>query len=146
MEKTTFIVGLDGSDAGARALAFAVDRAKAVGDCTIVVCYVIEWSPFAFQTAEENAQRFKRREEEIAMAHERVLDPAIGAISTQGVDVVGIVRHGNAPEILHALARERKAKQIIVGRASNQGLKARLFGGSAAKLASTSTVPITIIP
>lgn len=146
MEKTTFIVGLDGSDAGARALAFAKDRAKAVGDCLIVICYVIEWSPFAFQTAEENAQRFKRREEEIAMARERVLDPALTKAQEEGFDIVGIVRHGSASEIIHALARERKAKQIIIGRAGNLGLKARLFGGVAAKLATTSTLPVTIIP
>ena len=76
MEKTTFIVGLDGSETGARALAFAKDRAAAIGDCAIVICYVIEWSPFTFQTAEENRERHKRREAEIAMAHERVLNPA----------------------------------------------------------------------
>ena len=146
MDKTTFIVGLDGSDAGERALDFAKDRAKAVGEATIVTCYVIEWSPFAFQTAEENAQRFKRREEEIAMAHERVLDPAITKAQSEGFDVTGVVRHGSAATILHALARQQKATQIIIGRASNSGLKARLFGGVAAKLATTSTIPVTIIP
>lgn len=146
MEKTTFIVGLDGSDAGERAFAFAKDRARAVGDARIVVCYVIEWSPFAFQTAEENAERFKRREEEIAMAHARVLDPALAKAQADGFDATGIVRHGSAASILHALARQQKATQIIIGRASNTGLKARLFGGVAAKLASTSTVPVTIIP
>lgn len=146
MSKTTFVVGLDGSDAGARALAFAKDRARAVGDCTIVLCYVIEWSPFSFQTPEENEQRHKRREEEIAMARERVLDPALEQAKADGFDVAGIVRHGDAADILEALARERGAKQIIIGRVGTRGLKARIFGGVAGRLVATATVPVTIIP
>lgn len=146
MSKTTFVVGLDGSDAGARALAFAKDRARAVGDCTILICYVIEWSPFSFQTPEENEQRHKRREEEIAMARERVLDPALEQAKADGFDVAGIVRHGDVADILEALARERGAKQIIIGRVGTRGLKARIFGGVAGRLVATATVPVTIIP
>lgn len=146
MGQTTFIVGLDGSDAGARALAFAKDRAKAAGDCKIVICYVIEWSPFTFQTAEENAQRHKRRENEIAMAHERVLDPALTSAKAEGFDIEGIVRHGDAADIIDALAREHDAKQIMIGRVGTKGLKARIFGGVAGRLATTATVPVTIIP
>ena len=146
MEKTTFIVGLDGSETGARALAFAKDRATAIGGCAIVICYVIEWSPFTFQTAEENRERHKRREAEIAMAHERVLDPALTMSKAEGFDMEGIVRHGDAAEILDTLARERGAKQIIVGRIGARGLKSRLFGGVAGRLAATASVPVTIIP
>lgn len=146
MSKTTFVVGLDGSDAGARALAFAKERATAVGDCTIVICYVIEWSPFSFQTPEENEQRHKRREEEIAMARERVLDPALTQAKTEGFDAVGIVRHGDAAEILDALASERGAKQIIIGRVGTRGLKERIFGGVTGRLVAAASVPVTIIP
>ena len=146
MSKTTFVVGLDGSDAGARALAFAKDRAKADGACTIVLCYVIEWSPFSFQTAEENEQRHKRREEEISMARERVLDPAIAHASADGFTVEGIVRHGDAAEILDALAQEHGAKQIIIGRVGTRGLKERIFGGVTGRLMATASVPVTIIP
>lgn len=146
MEKATFIVGLDGSETGARALAFAKDRATAIGDCAIVICYVIEWSPFTFQTAEENRERHKRREAEIAMAHERVLDPALTMTRAEGFDIEGIVRHGDAADILDGLARERGARQIIVGRIGARGLKSRLFGGVAGRLAATASVPVTIIP
>jgi nucleotide-binding universal stress UspA family protein len=146
MEKTTFIVGLDGSETGGRALAFAKDRANAIGDCVIIICYVIEWSPFTFQTAEENRERHKRREAEIAMAHERVLDPALTMTRAEGFKIEGIVRHGDAAEILDGLAREHGAKQIIVGRIGARGIKSRLFGGVAGRLAATASVPVTIIP
>jgi len=146
MSKTTFVVGLDGSDAGARALAFAQDRAKAVGDCTIALCYVIEWSPFSFQTPEENEQRHKRREEEIELAHSSVVDPAVTAAKAEGFDVVGIVKHGDASEILDAIAKERGAAQIIIGRVGTRGLRERIFGGVTGRLVASASVPVTIIP
>ena len=57
MSKTTIVVGLDGSDAGKRAVEFAKTQAKLIGDCSIAMCYVIEWSPFSFQTAERGEGR-----------------------------------------------------------------------------------------
>ncbi|MDX8347872.1 universal stress protein [Cognatiyoonia sp. IB215446] len=146
MSKTTFVVGIDGSDAGERAVAFAKARAKAVGDCAITLCYVIEWSPFSFQTPEENEQRHKRREEEISMAHSRVLDPAVTDAKKDGCEVSGIVRHGDAAEILDDLAKELDAAQIIVGRVGIRGLKERVFGGVTGRLVASASVPVTIIP
>jgi nucleotide-binding universal stress UspA family protein len=146
MSKTTIVVGLDGSEAGARALAFAKGQAKGIGDCTIAICYVIEWSPFSFQTAEENDQRHKRREEELQLAHERVLDPALAATKAEGLDAVGIVQHGDAADILDAVARKHGATQIVVGRVGARGLKERVFGGVTGRLAASASVPVTIIP
>ncbi|WP_106745794.1 universal stress protein [Yoonia maritima] len=146
MTETVFVVGIDGSDAGERALAFAKDRAKAVGDCTIVLCYVIEWSPFSFQTPEENEMRHKRREEEISMAHSRVLDPAVAATMNDGVNVIGVVKHGDVAEILDGLAKKHEAAQIIVGRVGVRGLRERVFGGVTGRLVASAAVPVTIIP
>ena len=146
MSKTTIVVGLDGSEAGARALAFAKDQAKANGNCTIAICYVIEWSPFSFQTPEENEQRHKRREEELKLAHERVLDPAVDQTKSEGFEVVGIVKHGDAADILDATAKKHDAVQIVVGRVGARGLKERVFGGVTGRLAASASVPVTIIP
>ena len=62
-----FLVGVDDSDCSRRALDFASRRARAMG-ARLVVVYVIEWSPYSFNTPEENEQRHKRREEEIEQA------------------------------------------------------------------------------
>ncbi|WP_299031047.1 universal stress protein [uncultured Sulfitobacter sp.] len=146
MSDTTLIVGLDGSDAGARALDFAKSRAKLIGDCRIVLVYVIEWSPFSFQTAEENEKRHARREEELNLARERVLDPAVKAATAEGCSVEGIVKHGDVADILENLANKHKAAQIIVGRMGERNMKERLFGGVTGRLVAASTVPITVIP
>ena len=56
-----FLVGIDGSDCGDRALAAAVAQARAA-DAELVICYVIAWSPYTFSTPQENAERHRRRE------------------------------------------------------------------------------------
>ncbi|SFD50847.1 Nucleotide-binding universal stress protein, UspA family [Sulfitobacter brevis] len=146
MSKNTIVVGLDGSEAGARALEFAKTQARQIGDCAIVICYVIEWSPFSFQTPEENEQRHKRREEELALARERVLDPAVKETQGSGAEVEGVVKHGDAADILNSVAKKRGAMQIVVGRVGARGLKDRLFGGVTGRLVAVSSVPVTIIP
>ncbi len=150
MAATIMVVGIDGSDAGERALAFAKDRTKArvTGgeEASIVVVYVIEWSPFSFQTAEENERRHKRREEELALAHERILDPAVTKARDEGFEAEGIVRHGNVADILDDIAVEKGAAQIVVGRTGGRRLRDQFFGSVSSRLAATSSVPVTIVP
>lgn len=146
MTTSTIVVGLDGGEAGNRALAFATTQAKLIGDCTLKIVYVIEWSPFSFQTSEENAERHKRREEELSMARERIMDPAVKAATEMGLAVDGIVKHGDVADILDDVAKKDKALQIVVGRVGLRGLKERMFGGVTGRLAVASSVPVTIIP
>lgn len=146
MSATTLVVGLDGSKACERVLDFAKRQARAMESARIVLCYVIEWSPFTFQTAEENEQRHRRREEEIGLARRRVLDPAVEAARGEGFEVEGVVRHGDAAEILDRLAKERGAAQIVVGRVGARGLRDRVFGGVSGRLVASADVPVTIVP
>ncbi|MQQ09693.1 universal stress protein [Epibacterium sp. SM1979] len=139
------VVGLDGADTGDRALAFAKDLAGRMDDCQLILAYVIEWSPFTFQTPEENAARHKRREEELATANERVMDPALAALKEAGFDAVGVVRHGDVAETLNAITSEHKAAQIIVGRASASGFAKRIFGSATQNLVMHADVPVTVV-
>ncbi|UWQ21484.1 universal stress protein [Jannaschia sp. W003] len=146
MEPTYLVVGLDGSPAGERALDFARERARALRDCVIVVCYVVEWSPWTFQTAEENERRHGRREEETRIAHERIVDPAVQRLRGEGLTVEDRVAHGDAAEVLNRLARESGAAQIIIGRVGAQNMVERVFGGVSGRLIASATVPVTIVP
>ena len=139
------VIGLDGTDTGERALAFARDLASQMDACELLAIYVIEWSPFTFQTAEENAQRHKRREEEIALAQSRVVDPAVAALTEAGFAASGLVRHGDVAETLNKLAVENGASQIIVGRASADGFTKRLFGSSTQNLVMHADMPVTVV-
>lgn len=146
MTATTLVVGLDGSPAGERALSFAKEQAKAMNICTIVICYVVEWSPYTFQTPEENEERHIRREQEIKRAHERILDPVAKATRAEGYNVEDHVAHGDVADVLDRIARERGASHIIVGRVGTKGLIERVFGGVSGRLVATATVPVTIVP
>jgi nucleotide-binding universal stress UspA family protein len=140
------VVGLDGSDAGERALAHAKRLARLIGDCELVLAYVIEWTPYSFHTPEELAERHKRREQEIGQAHAHVLDAPAQAAAAEGFRVATEVRHGDPAALLDQIAQERSAEQIVLGRTGARGLRERVFGGISGKLVASATVPVTIIP
>ena len=140
-----FVIGLDGHSSGERALAYARELATKIEDCELLVTYIIEWNPFSFQTPEENAQRHKRREEEIATASERVVAPAVKALQAAGISARGIVRHGDVADTLNEIASEENATQIIICRTSDNGLAQRLFGSSTANLVMHAQVPVTVV-
>jgi len=142
---TTLLVGLDGEGSGHRAVAFASRMASQIKDAEILVVYVIEWSPFSFQTAEENAERHKRREEEISMAQERVVTPAVEQLVNNNIKARGIVKHGDVAATLNAVAVENKADQIIVSRSSEGGFAKRIFGSATANLVMSASVPVTVV-
>ena len=139
------VIGLDGTETGDRALTFAKDLASRVEACELLVVYIIEWSPFTFQTAEENAQRHKRREEEIELATKRIVAPAVQSLEKAGFTASGVVRHGDVAETLNKITVENGGSQIIVGRMSANGISKRLFGSSTQNLVMHADVPVTVV-
>ena len=139
------VIGLDGQSSGEKALDFAKSMAANADSCELIVVYVIEWSPFSFQTAEENAERHKRREEEISIAMERVVDPAVATLKEAGLNARAIVRHGDVADTIDDIAHAEGASQIIIARSSAGGLTTRLFGSSTASLVMHARVPVTVV-
>lgn len=139
------VVGLDGQSSGEKALAFAKNLAVQSDFCELIVVYVIEWSPFSFQTAEENEQRHKRREEEISIAMERVVEPAVADLTEAGFSARAVVQHGDVADTIDQIAHTEGAQQIVVARASAGGLTSRIFGSSTANLVMNARVPVTVV-
>ncbi|SIT80213.1 Nucleotide-binding universal stress protein, UspA family [Yoonia rosea] len=139
------VIGLDGRSSGEKALAFAKSLAEKADDCELIVVYVIEWSPFSFQTAAENAERHRRREEEISIARERVVDPAVADLKAAGLNARAIVRHGDVADTIDSIAHSEGASQIVVARSSDGGLTSRIFGSSTASLVMNARVPVTVV-
>lgn len=142
---TTLVIGLDGHESGDRAVEYGKRMAKLIDGSELLLVYVVEWSPYSFQTPEENAERHKRREQEISVAIERVISPSVEKLEKENVKVRGIVRHGHVADILNAVAKEENAEQIIVGRSSGQGLANRLFGSATSNLVMSAIVPVTVV-
>ena len=140
-----YLVGLDGSECGRRAVAAALRQAKVSGG-SVVLSYVIPWSPFTFSTAEENALRHKRREEELARAAERVLIPEQQRFEAENIACEVVARHGHPAKTLVQLAREHEVSMIVVGVIGDTPLKSRFLGGTASTLIQISPCPVLVVP
>lgn len=140
-----FLVGIDGSPGGERALQAAVELAQA-SHAKLVIAYVIAWSPYTFSTPEENAERHRRREEELSVARSKLLDPLVKRLSENGLEVEALASHGHPARTLVSLAEQHKAKIIVIGRSGDTPLKTRFFGGTAAALTQSATCPVLVVP
>jgi nucleotide-binding universal stress UspA family protein len=139
------IVGVDGSEAGGRAAHFAAAHVGEQG-AQIVVAYVVPWSQYSIQTAEENERRRIAKQQELTDAREMVVEPLVAELAGEDIAVDGIVRHGHPAETLCELAVERGARHIVVGRRGQSKVKSLLFGSTPGNLIQISTVPVTVVP
>ncbi|WP_299348377.1 universal stress protein [uncultured Shimia sp.] len=139
------LLAIDGSPGGERALSYAMERAK-LGGAKLIVAYVIEWSQYSFNTPEENAERHKRREQEISRATDTIVQPAADKLNAAGIDCETIVTHGPPAETIIRLAEKHGVAQIVIGRRGQSGIKALLFGSVAGNLIQTSPVPVVVVP
>lgn len=143
--KDKVLVALDGSECGKRALNAAVNHAK-LADSSLVLAYVIDWSPYSFNTPEENEQRHKRRESEISRAQESILDPEASSLNNSGLEIETVVRHGKIASTLVDLTNEHDISQIYIGRIGESRMQSMIFGSVTVALVQASTVPVTVVP
>jgi nucleotide-binding universal stress UspA family protein len=139
------MVGVDCSECGNRAVKYAAEQARQ-SDARLYVAHVIEWSPFSFSTVQENAERHKRREEEIKRAHGEIIDPVVAALKAEGVDAEGLVHHGHVADTLNALAKTHGVINIILGRQGTSLLKANVFGSVGSRLVQIADCAVTVVP
>ncbi len=142
---STIIVGIDGSEGALRALDFAASQARS-NKQRLLICYVIEWSPYTFNTPSENEQRHRRREEEIERAHNDLIEPQLTRLAQSGVEAEGQVRHGQAASVLKDLGTEVDAAVIVIGRKGTSRLASVMFGSVAGSLVQIADRPVTVVP
>ncbi len=141
----TVVIGVDDSPASRRAVEFAIERYK-VESFALVLVHIINWSPFSFNTPEENEHRHARREAELEAAFEQVITPMKLLAEGAGMAPTIVVRHGNPADGLIGVSREQQADHIIVGRAGERGLREHVFGSVASRLVQHAPVPVTVVP
>lgn len=140
-----YLVGIDCSECGDRALEYAAKKARARG-ARLIVAHVIEWSPYSFNTLEENEKRHARREAELERAHKGIVDPVVARLRDRGIEAEGAIRHGHIARTLKALADEANVDSIIIGRTGTSGLKSHLFGSVPGTLIQIAEQPVTVVP
>jgi nucleotide-binding universal stress UspA family protein len=139
------MVGVDCSECGDRAVKYAAEQARK-SDARLYVAHVIEWSPYSFSTVQENAERHKRRDEEIHRAHGEIIDPIVAALKAEGVNAEGLVHHGHVADTLNALAKSHGVINIILGRQGTSLLKANVFGSVGSRLVQIADCAVTVVP
>lgn len=142
---SALMVGVDCSECGGRAVEYAAAQAKN-SNTRLYIAHIIEWSPFTFSTAEENAERHKRREEELKRAHEEIVNPIVEKLQSEGIDAEGLVRHGHVADTLNALAKSKGVDTIVVGRQGTSMLKAHVFGSVGSRLVQNADCAVTVVP
>lgn len=139
------LVGIDCSNCSQRALEYAASRAEAY-KIQLIVAHVIDWSPYSFNTPQENEERHKRREAELERAHKEIVDPVVSNLRDRGIYARGVIRHGHPAETLNAVAKEMGATNIIIGKTGSSRIKTQLFGSVANTLVQISDSPVTVVP
>lgn len=139
------LVGIDCSECSERALEYAEHWAESA-KLRLIVAHVIEWSPYSFNTPQENEERHQRREAELDRAHKEIVDPVVNGMRERGIDAEGVIRHGHPAETLCDVAAEMGATNIIVGKTGSSRIRAQLFGSVANSLVQISKQPVTVVP
>ena len=142
---TSILIGIDSSTASDRAVSLGLQMALG-SKASVLIVHAIPWSPYSFQTNEENEFRAGERDHEIQAATSQLLEPALAKAKEAGVDATGIARHGHPVELLVDLAEERDVDQIVVGRTGESKMKQVLYGGIPGRLILNSPVPVTVVP
>jgi len=142
---SVLLVGIDCSECGDRAVEYAIQQAR-MSKARLIITHIIEWSQFSFSTVEENAQRHKRREEELQRAHADIIDPLVEKLKAEGLDVIGLVRHGHVADTLDRLARKHGVTNIILGRNGESRFKKKMFGSVGSHLVQSAECAVTVVP
>lgn len=143
------LVGVDQSEAARRAARFALSRAN-LNSWSVTLVHVVNWSRFSFNTQEDNADRPRRRQEEIQRAQAQILDPILAELRESDlpnvVDVKTGVFHGQPSQVLADIAQEAGQDIIVVGRTGESNVKTAIFGSVPSRLVQHAPVPVVVVP
>ncbi len=136
----TILVGLAAGERGAPALDLAAMLARSAAEDLVVATVIPRpWPPSPFGEDRE----FLALAEQLA---ENVLTAARARLR-EDLEVDYLVRHDSSvPAGLLALARERSARQVVLGSSSAGGYGRVSLGGVADRLLHSSELPVTLAP
>jgi nucleotide-binding universal stress UspA family protein len=143
-EPLVFLVGVDGSQPSFRAVEFAARRAAGTTG-RVILAHIVEWTPYSFNTAQENERRHVQRAEELEEAT-KGLQPLLERVRELGAEVSGSVHHGHPAQTLVELAHKHGATHIVVGRTGQSRVRSLLFGSTPSHLIQVTDVPVTVVP
>ena len=140
------VVGVDSSDPSRRPVALPCHLQSRHLAGPMLLVHVVPWSPFSFNTPQENERRHKQHEAEIQAADDQILAPLRQIAQEHGCQADTTVRHGDPVAVLEEIARKESARLLVVGRTGDTGIRERIFGGLPAHLVQAAPVPVVVVP
>ena len=145
----TILCGVDGSEGGWRALEVASAAARARKARLVFVC-VVPRGEFP-----EEMQEFARIEHDAEHSDALLFELVSGGVLERArvlaekadvTDAEYAARRGEAADEICALARQRAAAEIVVGRRRRHWGAITPLGSVSARLVSAAPCPVTIVP
>ncbi|HEY3820292.1 MAG TPA: universal stress protein [Polyangiaceae bacterium] len=142
MRLERIFVGTDFSDQARVAADWAVALAAALG-ARVVVAHVFDlpiigFLDTAFIVDSNTAAR-------LSTEARAALDREVARLQGKGVEVEGLLRQGDARDLIPQLAQSEPAQLIVVGSHGRRGLSRALLGSVAESLVRSSSVPVTVV-
>lgn len=135
------LVAIDGSGQSQRALATAIDEAKAWGG-EVHAAYVIEIGLFSSLPVDNTWEvMYSLLDKE----GKEILDSAIAAGAEAGVSLTTHLRQGHAGQELLNLAEEVGADLIVVGSLGKSGIERLLLGSVSSFVVTNSPVTTMVV-
>lgn len=139
------LVPIDGSKLSDKAVARAVELAKATG-ARITLTHVVPEYPMQIYAEGVSVTMVSRRDFAKAMKDEatKLLDRA--AAKVKGVEVGTLQATGNAPwEAILASAKKSKADTIVMASHGRRGIASLLLGSETTKVLTHSKIPVLVV-
>jgi nucleotide-binding universal stress UspA family protein len=134
----TIVLGYDESPGARRALGYAVDLAKLLGD-TLVIVYGAEPSG---RMGDELAEHFKA----VAERGRAALDQAVETATAAGVAATVELVDEKPAQALLDVADQHDARLIVVGTYGESPLRGAMLGSTPHKLLHWSSRPVLCVP
>jgi nucleotide-binding universal stress UspA family protein len=137
------VVGVDGSRAGARALAWAVEEARRRGvDLTVVHAFQLPADPEVLRAV--SMQRRTRLLQRIQQEAEEVLHATVRRVDHTSVAITPVVERGAAAAVL--LARSGADRLLVVGTHGRGAVGRAVMGSVSRQCVHHAAGPVVVVP
>jgi len=145
MSKQLYMVAVDGSEWGKRAVDRAVTLAKQTG-ARVRLITVIPWSGYQPLSVEEMYNRPLEKAEEERAAHDEVLAPLLKLYQGSDVEISAEYFWGHPVKTIQSRVKEEHANMLFIGRRGRSRVADLVLGSVANSLAHSVGVPIVLVP
>jgi nucleotide-binding universal stress UspA family protein len=137
----TVVVGVDGSEASLRALAYAADLVETMNEARLVVAHARWLAPLWLPpTGQEEFGGY------LDLVEEKAHDAADTEMEHRSVEWKFVARAGEPSDVLHEIAHETDATMIVVGRKGWSTLHELIMGSVSNRLVHHDHDRVMLVP